>query len=254
VCKLNTRCSILAATNPKGQYDPEESVSVNVAIASPLLSRFDVVLVLLDTANEEWDKVVSSFVLAGSQTGSEFPTGSGSESEKGSDLGSQTESVPNSQSGSGSGLHTGSGSTGSMSRLVDHSQPSILWNMDKLRNYISYVRRLTPVMTSQANRVLSQYYQVQRQADARNVARTTVRLLESLVRLSQAHARLMCRDKVLVQDAVVAVTIMESSMMGTALLGPVNTLHSAFPQHADEEYVRQETLILDRLGISGADL
>ena len=60
------------------------------------------------------------------------------------------------------------------------------------------------------------------------------------VSIHSAHAKLMCRSEVSVQDAVVAVTVMECSMQGAALLGGgVNILHSAFPKDADQEYSTQ---------------
>ncbi|KAI4895691.1 hypothetical protein NFI96_024783 [Prochilodus magdalenae] len=209
VCKLDTRTTILAATNPKGQYDPNVSVSVNVAVASPLLSRFDLVLVLLDTKNPEWDKIISSFIL-------------------------QNKGAP--------------------------SQSSSLWSMEKMRAYFCLIKRLRPHITQEANSILARYYQLQRQSDSRNAARTTIRMLESLGRLAEgvsvcvcvyaAHARLMFRETVTVQDAVAVVSVMECSMQGGALLGNVNTLHTSFPDNPKEQYRTQCKIVLEGLGLT----
>ena len=95
-------------------------------------------------------------------------------------------------------------------------------------------------MTPVSEEVLSRYYQMQRLADDRNQARTTIRLLESMVRLAQAHARLMCRTEVTLQDAVSAIIVMESTMQGTALLPETHVLHASFPVNPQAD-VRKRT-------------
>ncbi|XP_064781392.1 DNA helicase MCM9-like isoform X3 [Oncorhynchus masou masou] len=204
VCKLNTRTTILAATNPKGQYDPNVPVSVNVALASPLLSRFDLVLVLLDTKNPEWDRIISSFILH----------------NKGAPCQSEDS----------------------------------LWSMEKMKAYFCLIKGLQPHVSEEANSILSRYYQRQRQSDSRNAARTTIRMLESLSRLAEAHARLMFRDTVTVEDAVVVVSVMECSMQcgvcvpqGGALLGDVNALHTSFPDNPSQQYQTQCQIVLEGL-------
>ena len=69
VTKLTTRCKVLAATTLKARYDNNVSLSDNAGIASPLLSRFDLVLTLSDTRSEDWDKWISSKLLDGLPAG-----------------------------------------------------------------------------------------------------------------------------------------------------------------------------------------
>jgi len=57
-------------------------------------------------------------------------------------------------------------------------------------------------------------------------------------RLSQAHAKLMFRNQVLVQDAIVAVSLMECSN-DDGSPDSINTLYTKFPQCPKETYIKE---------------
>lgn len=50
------------------------------------------------------------------------------------------------------------------------------------------------------------------------------------------HARLMFRTEVLVADAVTAIILMESSMLGYSILEGLSPLHTVFPNNPKAEY------------------
>ncbi|KAJ9552059.1 hypothetical protein OSB04_016104 [Centaurea solstitialis] len=123
------------------------------------------------------------------------------------------------------------------------------WPLSLLRRYIHFVKGyFRPTLTKEAESVISRYYQLQRRTGTENAARTTVRMLESLIRLAQAHARLMFRNEVTRLDAITAILCIESSMTTSAIVDSAgNALHSNFTDNPDQEYVMQEKQILAKL-------
>jgi hypothetical protein len=62
---------------------------------------------------------------------------------------------------------------------------------------------------------------MQRQSEDRSASRTTVRLLESLVRVSESHARIMFHERIEILDAVMAILCISITVSTMSLLGKV---------------------------------
>ena len=64
VTTLQARCSIIAAANPNGgRYNSTLPLSQNVNLTEPILSRFDILVVVRDLVDEEADERLSTFVV-----------------------------------------------------------------------------------------------------------------------------------------------------------------------------------------------
>ena len=151
-------------------------------------------MVLLDSPQKEWDKRVSTFLL-------QQAVNAGVENSK------------------------------RANRVQLQSKVEETWDLLKLRDYISYVKhRFQPTMSKESQFLLMRYYQMQRQSEERSSGRTTVRLLESLMRLSEAHAKIMSREVVLLEDAVVAIACVNLSQEQSSLLGNIIIWNKTFCQ------------------------
>ena len=85
------------------------------------------------------------------------------------------------------------------------------WSMEKLRAYIVVIKeRYMPELGDEAAQLLERHYEKCR-ASQSNTIPLTVRFLESMIRLSQAHARLLWRQKVTLEDAAAVIQVLEAS-------------------------------------------
>jgi DNA replication licensing factor MCM2 len=61
---LQARCSVIAAANPlKGQYNCNLNFNDNVDLTAPILSRFDLLAVVKDNVDEDYDDALATFVI-----------------------------------------------------------------------------------------------------------------------------------------------------------------------------------------------
>lgn len=177
ITTLNARTSILASANPIGsRYNPDLPVPQNIDLPPTLLSRFDLVYLILDRVDEKNDRRLAKHLLS-----------------------LYLEDKP-------------------------HSAPSNndILPVEFLTLYISYARsQIQPVISQEAAQELVECYiamralgQDIRTADKRITA--TTRQLESMIRLSEAHAKMRLSETVTKDDVQEANRLIQSALKTAA--------------------------------------
>jgi replicative DNA helicase Mcm len=97
-------------------------------------------------------------------------------------------------------------------RGLNPVQPPLSY--DLLRKYITYAKRIKPVLSKKALQRLKDFYMSMRSASETegSPVAITARQLESLVRTAEARARSALRKEILAEDAEAAIAIMKRSL------------------------------------------
>lgn len=153
-CSVPTRSTIVAATNPKnGHFDTTKSIKDNLKFDSSLISRFDLVFILRDDLNEKENYEIGNQILKKRHCGIEDPISSLMK-----DLRSDT--------------------------FIKHN--STVYTSEILKKYIEYARMtVNPVLSRAAKQKIKEYY-----LEIRKDGSTSIRNLESLMRLTESCARM----------------------------------------------------------------
>ncbi|VVC33328.1 MCM N-terminal domain,Nucleic acid-binding, OB-fold,DNA replication licensing factor Mcm3,Mini-chromosome [Cinara cedri] len=221
--RLNARCSVLAAANPVyGRYDQYKTPMENIGLQDSLLSRFDLLFVMLDTPDSENDRLISEHVVRihryrdpKEQDGEALPMGSGVDILSTRNL-EIDENDP------------------SKTRMFEKYEPLLHGPRNKsehtlssqfMKKYIHIAKCVKPVLTEEASNVISEEYSRVRSQEAveSNTARTqpvTVRTLETLIRLSTAHAKARLSKNVEQQDAQAAIELVQFAYFKKVLEKP----------------------------------
>ncbi|KAI4855590.1 DNA replication licensing factor mcm3 [Aureobasidium sp. EXF-8846] len=218
---LNARCSVVAAANPiYGQYDTHKDPHRNIALPDSLLSRFDLLFIVTDDIEDIRDRQVSEHVLRmhryrqpGTEEGAPVreqatqSLGVGLEEEADADKTSEVYEKFNVMLHAGVTVTVGRGS----GRKVE------VLSIPFIKKYIQYAKsRVKPILTSgAANHIIATYSSLRNdeiESNQRKTSPMTARTLETLIRLSTAHAKSRLSNRVEQKDAEVAEGILRFAL------------------------------------------
>merc|ERR1719295_515712 len=197
ICQLNARTSILAAANPiNSKWDPKGTVVDNIQLPPTLMSRFDLVFLILDPQDEQYDKKLGRHLV-------------------------------------------------SLYFKDESAEEEEFFSMKVLRDYVKFAKdRYNPVLSDEAGQKMISYYVEMRKVGAgRGQVTAYPRQLESLIRLSEAHARMRFSNLVELEDVEEAARLHREALKQSAtdpLTGRVDVTILTTGQSSSGRKRRQE--------------
>merc|ERR1719464_192729 len=209
---LNARCSVIAASNPiYGQYDKTRKPHENIALPDSLLSRFDLLFIMLDNIDVDTDRKISDHVVRmhryrnpREQDGDVLSIAADADSltTKNFDSNMDEEEKAPIYEKYDALLH------GNSRKKTDK-----IVSVQFMKKYIHIAKCIKPVLSEAACEMLADEYANLRSDDFEaGVARTqtvTARALETLIRLATAHAKARLSKVVEEEDAELAIELVQ---------------------------------------------
>ncbi|GAA6007918.1 hypothetical protein JCM10207_004924 [Rhodosporidiobolus poonsookiae] len=223
---LNARCSVVAAANPiYGQYDVHKDPHKNIALPDSLLSRFDLLFVVTDEADEQRDRLISEHVLRMHryvQPGLEEGAPAVDTLEQHLSVGTEQPATAAEANASpfekyNPLLHGGVAPAISRKGGKKKAKNPEVLTIAFVKKYIQYAKgSIQPQLTPDASDYITKAWTNLRNDDAGpNQKRTspmTVRALETLIRLSTAHAKARLSPEITEDDAIAAEEILRYAL------------------------------------------
>ncbi|KAL9538765.1 hypothetical protein MBANPS3_010690 [Mucor bainieri] len=210
---LNARCSVVAAANPiYGMYDLTKDPAKNIALPDSLLSRFDLLFIVTDSLDEMRDRQISEHVLRmhryvqpGAEEGAPIMEAIDDiMAEEPEDAAIEDDEIYEKFN-----PHLHAGVSSSTTKILKSSF---------LKKYIYYVKNIVqPTLTKRAtDRIINEYTSLRNHKEVdpsrKKTAPITARTLETLIRLSAAHAKARLSKTVEDRDAKAAAEVLRFAM------------------------------------------
>ncbi|OAF71599.1 DNA replication licensing factor MCM4 [Intoshia linei] len=173
ICTLNARTAVLAAANPvESKWNKRKNIIDNIKLPHTLLSRFDLIFLILDPEDEDFDRKLGSHLI-GLYYGDEIRT---------------EDEVP-------------------------------ILSRELLKDYITYAREnINPKLTAEVGNLLIEGYLKMRKMGSDSGQITAFpRQLESIIRLSEAHAKMRLSATVDIEDVTEVQRLHRKAMKQVAI-------------------------------------